>query len=93
MAISTELYVGNMKHIILREEQYRRIFENDGDSTFLDGNDNISNLGSEVSTQAIVSDENGEREMSRPQTTDNFARAQSPQQWGSVGGRRSSNTV
>lgn len=82
-----------MKHIILREEQYRRIFEDAGDSTFLDGNDDVSNLGSEVTTQAVISDENGEKKMSKPSTTDEFAKAQSPQQWGSVGGRRSSNTI
>ena len=82
-----------MKIINLKESQFKRIFEDNGDSIFLDGSDTTKKLGSEVSTQAIVTDTDGDEEMSKPVTTDKFADMQSPQQWGSVGGRKSSNTI
>lgn len=82
-----------MKIITLSESQYHKLFEDNGDSMFLDGSDTTKSFSSEVGTQAIVTDLDGDEEMSNPVTTDKFADQQSPQQWGSVGGRKSSNTV
>jgi hypothetical protein len=82
-----------MKFIKLNESQYKRLFESNGDSIFLDGNDTTKRFSSEVSNQTIVTDLDGDEEMSKPVNTDKFADQQSPQQWGSVGGRKSSNTI
>ena len=82
-----------MKFIKLNESQYKRLFENSGDSIFIDGNDTTKKFGSEVSNQTIVTDLDGDEKMSKPVNTDKFADQQSPQQWGSVGGRKSSNTI
>ena len=82
-----------MKIINLNESQYNRIFEENGDSIFLDGNDSTKRFGSEVTAQAIITDRDGEEKYSRPMDTDDFADTQTPQQWGCIGGRKSSNTV
>ncbi len=84
-----------MKVIILNESQFRKLLEQsgNGDSQFLDGNDTVKRFSSEVSNQAIVHDKNGEENMSKPIRTDKFSKQQTPQQWGSVGGRKSSNTI
>ena len=82
-----------MRIITLKESQYNRLFEENGDSVFLNGNDTTKRFGSEVSTQAIVTDLDGDEKMSKPVKTDKYADQQSPQQWGSVGGRKSSNTI
>ena len=82
-----------MRIITLKESQYNRLFEENGDSVFLNGNDTTKRFGSEVSTQAIVTDLDGDEKMSKPVNTDKYADQQSPQQWGSVGGRKSSNTI
>lgn len=82
-----------MKVIKLCESQLRRLFEDGGDSVFLDGSDTTKEFSSEVGTQAIITGRDGEEEMSNPVNTDKFADQQSPQQWGSVGGRKSSNTI
>ena len=50
-------------------------------------------FSSEVSNQAVVTDTDGDEEMSNPIDTDKFARQQSPQQWGAVGRRNSTNTI
>ena len=76
-----------MKIINLNASQFSRLFESGGDSIFLDGNDTTSRFGSEVTNQ------DGEEKMSKPINTDKFSRQQTPQQWGSVGGRKSSNTI
>lgn len=78
-----------MKIITLNESQFGRLFERE----MIDGDDTTSRLGSEVSNQAIINDPNGEEEWSTPIDTDDFADMQTPQQWGSVGGRKSSNTI
>ena len=82
-----------MKIVNLNESQFNRIFEGNGDSIFLDGNDSTRKFSSEVSNQAVVTDTDGDEEMSNPIDTDKFARQQSPQQWGAGGGRNSTNTI
>lgn len=82
-----------MKIINLTEAQFNRVFESNGDSIFLDGNDTTARFGSEVSNQAVITNQDGDEKMSKPINTDKFARQQTPQQWGSVGGRKSSNTI
>ena len=82
-----------MKIVNLNESQFKRLIEGSGDSTFLDGSNTTREFSSEVSNQAVVTDANGDREMSDPVSTDKFAKQQSPQQWGAVGGRNSSNTI
>lgn len=82
-----------MKIVNINESQFKRLFESGGDSQFLDGNDTTKKFGSEVSNQVIITDPDGDEEMSKPVKTDKFASMQSPQQWGSVGGRKSSNTI
>lgn len=82
-----------MKTITINENQYKRLFEADGDSIYLNGNDTTARYGSEVSTQALMPNSDGEDEMSDPITTNKFADMQSPQQWGSIGGRKSANTI
>lgn len=82
-----------MKIIKLNESQYNRLFEDGSDSIFLDGNDTTKGFSSEVSNQSVITNQDGEKKMSRPVDTDKFADQQTPQQWGSVGGRKSSNTI
>ena len=82
-----------MKIIKLNESQFNKLFEDNGDSQFLDGNDSTKKFSSEVSTQAIIKGEDGDDEMSNPIDTDKFADQQTHQQWWSVGGRKSSNTI
>ena len=82
-----------MKIVNINESQFKKLIEGSGDSTFLDGSNTTREFSSEVSNQAVVTDANGDREMSDPVSTDKFAKQQSPQQWGAVGGRNSSNTI
>jgi hypothetical protein len=46
-----------------------------------------------IELQPTISDRNGSPKKANPITTDKFADQQTPQQWGSVGGRKSSNTI
>ena len=80
-----------MKIIKLNESQYNRIFEDVTDSNF--GTDKGKRFGAEVTNQALITTKDGGEEYSRPVNTDDFADKQTPQQWGSVGGRKSSNTI
>lgn len=82
-----------MKTIKLNEAQASRLFEDDGDSIFLDGNDSTRQFGSEVSNQQLVDTENGEQEYSNPIDSEKYAKMQSPQQWGAVGRRNSTNEL
>lgn len=82
-----------MKIINLNESQFGRIFEGNGDSIFLDGDDSTKRFSSEVGNQAIITDKDGDDKYSNPIDTDKFAKQKSPQQWGAVGGRNSSNTI
>lgn len=82
-----------MRIIRLSESQYNRLFEENGDSSLLNGNDTTHQFGSEVSNQAIVTSKDGESEYSKPIDTDAYGKTLTPQQWGTVGGRNSSNTI
>ena len=82
-----------MKIVNINESQFKKLIEGSGDSTFLDGGNTTREFSSEVSNQAVVTDTDGDEEMSNPIDTDKFARQQSPQQWGAVGGRNSTNTI
>ena len=50
-------------------------------------------FGAEVSNQALITTKDGDDKYSRPLDSDDFADKQTPQQWGCVGGRHSSNTI
>ena len=63
------------------------------DSEFLDGEDNTHAKSSEVGLGSLISKEDGDMEDSKPHDTDSFAQMQSPQQWGAVGRRNTSNTI
>lgn len=82
-----------MKIITLNESQFNRLFENNGDSTILNGNDTTSKFSSEVSNQANITTPDGDEKPSNPITTNKFAKQQTPQQWGSISGRKSTNTI
>ena len=81
-----------MKIINLNESQFNKILEgieNFGDNSMADRQD----LG-QVYTQSKIADPMGGDDLdSDPITTDKKAHQQTPQQWGAVGGRNSSNTI
>ena len=81
-----------MKIINLNESQFKKIFEgieNFGDNSMADFHD----LG-QTYTQTKIADPNGGDDGdSDPITTDKKAHQQTPQQWGTVGGRNMSNTI
>ena len=54
-----------MKLLRINESQLRRLFESD-DSYILDGEDTTKKFGSENTTQAIITDLDGEEEYSNP---------------------------
>lgn len=76
------------KIIMITEEQFKRLFEDCGDSEFLDGKDNTSRFSSEVSTQQIVHGKDGREKISQPTQTDTISKKLTPQQWGSLSGRK-----
>jgi hypothetical protein len=82
-----------MKIINLNESQYNRIFESVTDADF--GSSTVPEYDGldKVELQPTISDKNGAPKKASPITTDKFADQQTPQQWGSVGGRKSSNTI
>ena len=82
-----------MKRIILTETQLKKLIEGNGDSKFLDGEDGTHAKSSEVGLGALISNEDGDMNDSKPHDTDSFAQMQSPQQWGAVGRRNTSNTI
>ena len=82
-----------MKRIILTETQLKKLIEGNGDSKFLDGEDGTHAKSSEVELGALISNEDGDMKDSKPHDTDSFAQMQSPQQWGAVGRRNTSNTI
>ncbi len=58
-----------MKIFRINESQLRKLFETEsscGDSEILDGEDTTKRFGSENSTQAIITDLDGEEEFSKP---------------------------
>lgn len=82
-----------MKIINLNESQFHRLFESDGDSPFLDGDDTTSWFGAETPIQAVITGQDGEEKISEPPKTDYISSGLTSQQWGTVGGRKSSNTI
>ena len=82
-----------MKVINLNESQYNRIFESVTDANF--GSNTIPEYDGldKVELQPTIPDKNGSPKKAKPITTDKFADQQTPQQWGSVGGRKSSNII
>ena len=82
-----------MKRIIVTETQDKKLIEGNGDSKFLDGDDGTHAKSSEVGLGALISNEDGDMKDSKPHDTDSFAQMQSPQQWGAVGRRNTSNTI
>lgn len=81
-----------MKIINLNESQFSRLFEDSGDSIFLDGNDTTKRFSSEVSNQAVITNQNGDEKMSKPVDTNKFSSQQTTQQWGNTN-RRAFNTI
>lgn len=82
-----------MKIINLNESQFGRIFEGVTDGDF--GESSVPEYQdlSKVTTQAKIINQDGDKIDSKPITADEFADQQVAQQWGSLGGRKSSNTV
>lgn len=83
-----------MKIITLRESQFNKIFEGNGDSVYLDGNDSTKKFSSEVSNQSLMDTEDGDdNEWSSPKDSQDLAKSLTPQQWGAIGQRNSTNTI
>ena len=83
-----------MKIINLNESQFNKLFEGNGDSIYLDGNDSTKQFSSEVSNQALIDTEDGEdQEWSKPKSSQDIAKSLTPQQWRAVGQRNSTNTI
>lgn len=82
-----------MKIIKLNESQFGRIFEGVTDGDFGTNSSPEYQDLSKVTTQAKITNQNGDVIDSKPRRTKDFADTQTPQQWGSVGGRKSSNTI
>lgn len=83
-----------MKIINLNESQFLKIFEGNGDSIYLDGDDSTKEFSSEVSNQALMDTEDGEdQEWSSPKTSQDIAKSLTPQQWGAVCNRNATNTI
>lgn len=82
-----------MKRINLNESQFDRIFEGVTDGNF--GTSSVPEFQdqSKITNQTKITKQDGTTTDSKPITTDKFSRQQAPQQWGSVGGRKSSNTI
>ena len=82
-----------MKIINLNESQFGRIFEGVTDGNF--GTSTVPEFQdqSKVTNQAKITKQDGTPTDSKSFDTDKFADMQTPQQWGSVGGRKSSNTI
>ena len=81
-----------MKIINLNESQFTSLFD-EGIENYGRSNTPEYQNQDEVTLTAKKINQNGDIEDSKPITTDKFSRQQTPQQWGSVGGRKSSNTI
>lgn len=81
-----------MKIINLNESQFTRLF-NEGIEDFGRSNTPEYQTQDEITLTAKKTNQDGDIEDSKPINTDKFSRQQTPQQWGSVGGRKSSNTI
>jgi hypothetical protein len=82
-----------MKIINLNESQYSRLFESVTDQDF--GTSTVPEYDGldKVELQPTITDKDGSPKKGNPVDTDRFGDMQTPQQWGSVGGRKSSNTI
>ena len=82
-----------MKIINLNESQFGRIFEGVTDGNF--GTSTVPEFQdqSKVTNQAKITKQDGTPIDSKPFDTDKLSKQLTPQQWGSVGGRKSSNTI
>lgn len=81
-----------MKIINLNESQFNRIMEdleNFGENPIADFHD----LGQTYIQSKIADPDGGDDDDSVAPTTNKFARMNTPQQWGTVGGRNASNTI
>ena len=81
-----------MKIINLNESQFTRLFD-EGIENYGRSNTPEYQNQDEVTLTAKKINQDGDIEDSKPIITDKFSRQQTPQQWGSVGGRKSSNTI
>jgi hypothetical protein len=81
-----------MKIINLNESQFTRLFD-EGIENYGRSNTPEYQNQDEVTLTAKKTNQDGDIEDSKPINTDKFSRQQTPQQWGSVGGRKSSNTI
>jgi hypothetical protein len=81
-----------MKIINLNESQFTRLFD-EGIENYGKSNTPEYQNQDEVTLTAKKTNQDGDIEDSKPINTDKFSRQQTPQQWGSVGGRKSSNTI
>jgi hypothetical protein len=82
-----------MKIINLNESQYGRLFEAVTDSDFGQNSNPEFFNQNQISNQPKITDKNGATINANPKSTKDKADDITPQQWGSVGGRRSSNTI
>jgi hypothetical protein len=82
-----------MKVINLNESQYNRLLESVTDQDFGTRTIPVYDGLDKVELQPTITDKNGSPKKANPIDSDNFADMQTPQQWGSVGGRKSSNTI
>ena len=81
-----------MKIINLNESQFTRLFDEGIDNYGISNTPEYQNQD-EVTLTAKKINQDVDIEDSKPMTTDKVSRQQTPQQWGSVGGRKSSNTI
>jgi hypothetical protein len=81
-----------MKIINLNESQFTRLFD-EGIENYGRSNTPEYQNQDEVTLTAKKINQDGDIEDSKPINTNKFSRQQTPQQWGSVGGRKSSNTI
>lgn len=82
-----------MKIISLNESQFGRLFEGVTDGNFGESPMPEHQTQDEVGLQPKITKQDGSPTDANPMTTQDFADKQTPQQWGSVGGRKSSNTI
>jgi hypothetical protein len=86
-----------MKIINLNESQYQRLFELSAGVSGL-GDENPTSVPEDLPRNQIfttqpIHTKDGEQVPGNEPDTQDFADTQTPQQWGSVAGRKSSNTI
>ena len=80
-----------MKRISLKESQFQRLVE--GIENYGDNSTPEFQNHDEVTLTSKIHDKDGDVKDSNPVKTDKISHSLSPQQWGAVGGRNSSNTI